>query len=341
MNPKILVTGATGTIGKATILKLTEQDRFEIHAFIRNSRKNRNFAKSLVNKVHFIYGDISKKTDVDELTSAYEAVIHLAAIIPPNDVKDPDKTRAVNYLGTKYLIDQVRTINPGTFFLYASSVAVYGDRLENPNIRVGDPTHALEFEVYAQTKIDTEKMIMSQEMDWTIFRLSAIIGAANHRMSYIMFHMPLATPMEISSPEECANAFVYGLDHRAELTGKIFNLSGGKASQIQYKELLEKSFHIYGLGKLNFPEHCFAEKNFHCGYFTDGDDLEAILAFRMGGLEDYFHALRKKIPNVQRWITYMFRRPIKYYLSMQSQPLKAHRTKDHKMIKRFFKDEDH
>ena len=78
------------------------------------------------------------------------------------------------------------------------------------------------------------------------------------------------------------------------MIGKIFNLGGGEKCRLTYRQLLEKkAFELYGLGKLNFHPKTFAEKNFHCGYMVDSDDLEGILKFRTHTLNDYFLMTQK------------------------------------------------
>ena len=63
--------------------------------------------------------------------------------------------------------------------MYSSSIAVYGDRLSSPNICVTDQLPEHEEDVYAQSKLDTEPIIMASKLEWTIFRLTAIMGVKN------------------------------------------------------------------------------------------------------------------------------------------------------------------
>ena len=115
-----------------------------------------------------------------------------------------------------------------------------------------------------------------------------------------------------------------------------FHWSIGSSCRIDYEGFLKRSFEIFGLGKLNFPEKAFAEKNFHCGFYEDGDKLENILHFRKHGLEDYFEMEKKKVSAFKRFGASLLRKPIKYYLLKQSEPLIALRENDGKMKKQFF-----
>ena len=53
------------------------------------------------------------------------------------------------------------------------------------------------------------------------------MGVKNHKMTGLMFHMPLSTPMEICMPEDTARAFTNGIEKRDQLKNKVFNLAGG------------------------------------------------------------------------------------------------------------------
>ena len=151
-----------------------------------------------------------------------------------------------------------------------------------------------------------------------------------------MFLMPLNTSMEIATPEDTARAQVKACDHKEELNKRIFNLGGGEDCRIIYKDLLSDSFKIFGLGKLNFPDKAFAEKNFHCGYYTDGDDLENILHFRQDTMNDYFERLKQNTSLLKKTFASLLKGPIKKHLLKHSEPLKAFRENDSELIERFF-----
>jgi len=224
--------------------------------------------------------------------------------------------------------------SPNAFLIYSSSISVYGDRLENPFIKVNDILKPSEGDEYAKTKIEAENIIKNCKLDWSIFRLSAIMG--DHKISKLMFHQPLKTSLEIATPVDTARAFVNAIDKQKQLSKKIFNLGGGEKCRIIYDSFLSRSFKIYGLGELDFPLKTFAEKNFHCGYYDDGDELNNILNFRNDTLESYFEKEKQKISNFKRIIISIFKKPIKMYLKKQSEPLIAYTNKDKKLMLHFF-----
>jgi nucleoside-diphosphate-sugar epimerase len=138
------------------------------------------------------------------------------------------------------LIRGLERFSPKAFLLYSSSISVYGDRLKDPNIYKTDPLLPSLGDEYAKTKIAAEDIIQSSRLKWSIFRLTAIMGG--HKISKLMFHMPLATKMEICTPADTARAFVNAIEHRNKIEGKIFNLGGGESCRCTYLEFLDRSF---------------------------------------------------------------------------------------------------
>ena len=337
MNKKILVTGATGTIGREVIKLLSQKPNYQVFAFVRKGHRSQKILRKISAKTQIIQGDLSISADILQINEPFDVVIHLAAIIPPKDTINQDLTYKVNLQGTQNLLNRVYKLNPALFFMYSSSIAIYGDRLFNPEIKVGDEPHILAHEVYAKTKLAAEQSIINSSADWTIFRLTAIMGGANHQMSHLMFHMPLDTSMEIATPQDCARAFVYGLEKKRALNHRIFNLGGGPKARLTYKSLLSASFEIYGLGQFDFPAKAFAEKNFHCGHYVDGDELEEIVHFRGNGISDYYSMLERKISPLQKRITRIFRGPIKFFILLRSEPLKAFKKNDKVAMEKFFR----
>lgn len=151
-----------------------------------------------------------------------------------------------------------------------------------------------------------------------------------------MFHMPLSTRMEICTAADTARAFVEAIKHRAELAQQVFNLGGGSQCYITYQEFLERSFRAFGLGKLNFPEHAFAERNFHCGIYVDGNKLEEILHFRSDTVDSYFVGVNRSVSSAKWLASSLFGPLIKHVLLLQSEPYKAYKTKNMSRMNLFF-----
>jgi nucleoside-diphosphate-sugar epimerase len=334
---RVLLTGASGTVGREVLRQLCESPRqYDVTVFDKKTRPSIAAFRKYRDRISVIYGDISDKNDLSEACSNKEVIIHLAAIIPPLADKNPSLANSVNITGTKNLIESVEEKSPEAFFLYSSSISVYGDRLKNPWIRVTDPLIPSDRDEYAKTKIAAENLVRNSRLKWSIFRLTAIMGINNHKISELMFHMPLESCMEIATPGDTGRAFVNALNHLPELNGNIYNLSGGENCRITYSDFLKRSFEIFGLGRLNFSENTFAGRNFHCGYYADGDILNDLLDFRRDTIDDYFKGIEKSVPPLRKFLTIPFRSLIKKNLQKRSEPFTAVKAGNEEDIKHFF-----
>lgn len=331
---RILLTGASGTIGIEVLHLLVKQQTFKVFVFDKRTSRSTKLFSPFKNKAEIIYGDLRSENDIQSIPDNIDIVIHLGAIIPPKADENPLLTRLINIEGTKLMVEMLEKKSPNAFFLYSSSISVYGDRVQNPDITINDSLNPSIGDIYGESKIKAEEIIRNSKLDWSIFRLAAIMK--NHKISKLMFHMPLNTQLEICTPRDAAAAFVNAIDKRDILNGRIFNLGGGEKCRITYELFLEKSFRLFGLGKINFPLHTFAQKNFHCGLYKDGEILENILHFRNDTLDSYFEETKHSIPFITKLMGILFRVIIKRILLNQSEPLRALKTNNKEMISLFF-----
>lgn len=329
----ILITGASGTVGIEVLKQLLDKKNYDITVFDKRSKATLSILKPYQHQITLMFGDISKPHDLEAIANV-DVAIHLAALIPPAADDLPELAEKINTGGTKNLIQQLESKSPSAFFMYSSSISVYGDRIQNPYISIDDPLLPSKGDAYAVTKITAEALLKDSKLDWTIFRLAAIMG--NHKISKLMFHQPLDTALEIATPSDTARAFVNGIEKQKALTKRTFNLGGGENCRITYRQFLERSFVIFGLGELQFPYRAFADKNFHCGYYADGHDLEHIVNFRQQSIEDYFASEANKVPALKKRLTSIFKRPIKGFLLNKSEPYQAFKTQDAEQMQHYF-----
>ncbi|MDQ0594385.1 nucleoside-diphosphate-sugar epimerase [Chryseobacterium ginsenosidimutans] len=335
---RILLIGASGTVGFETLKHLVKNPHYEITVFDVKTRKSVKKLSLFQSRVEIVYGDISNVSEVEKVSRNKDVAIHLAAIIPPLADINPELAYRVNVKGTENLIHALQKNSPQCYLLFSSSISVYGDRICSPEISVTDPLKPSIGDQYGETKVLCEKAILQSNLSWSVFRLAAIMG--NHKISKLMFHMPLDTPMEICTPEDTGRAFANAIGFQSQLENRIFNLGGGEDCVISYRSFLEKMFDAFGLGDANFPEKAFAEKNFHCGILFDGDQLEKIIRFRRQSLADYFEMVHQQIHPFQKKITFLFRNFIKRWLLSQSEPYRAYWNGNESEIDHFFnKDE--
>lgn len=331
---RILLTGASGTVGFETLQHMITHTDYEITVFDVKTRKSVKKLAPFRSRVELVYGNISNREEVLKVAKNKDVAIHLAAVIPPLADVNPELAYNVNVKGTENLIYALEQNSPDCYLVFSSSISVYGDRMKNPEISVSDVLQPSPGDQYGATKVLCETLIQQSKLSWSIFRLVAIMG--NHKISKLMFHMPLDTPMEICTPKDTGRAFAAAIENQQKLEKKIFNLGGGEYCVISYKSFLDKMFDAFGLGKADFPEKAFAEKNFHCGILKDGAALEAILHFRQQNLQDYFEMVNEKIHPLQKKLTFLFRRSIKKVLLSRSEPYQAYKKGNVKEMHHFF-----
>lgn len=332
---RVLVTGAAGTVGRATVAALLDApDRPAIIATDLDSRSTRRALRGLGDRVEVVLGDLCNPATLAGRLSGVTAAVHLAAVLPPLADENPALADRVNIGGTKALLAALAAESPSAFFIYGSSISIYGDRVANPEIRVGDPLVPSEGDHYATTKIAAERAVMTGPLDWTILRLSAVMGG--HKMSPLMFHMPLDTSLEILTAADAGRAMAKARLAQPALSGKVFNLGGGAACRTSFRAYLAAVFARIGLGRFDLPETAFATRNFHCGHYVDGDELEALLQFRQDSLADHLDEVARAWPWWRRLGMRLIQGPAKAVLARMSEPLAARRKGIAAAVRRFF-----
>lgn len=329
----VLLTGAAGTVGHHTLEQLIDQN-YNVTVIERKNKKTIKRLKPYLDKITLIWGDITDTVLINELVKGQDAVIHLAGLIPPYADEWPELTRRVNYFGTKNIVDAISKYNEQCFLMFSSSISVYGDRVSNYNIKVNDKLKHSEGDYYAFIKIKTEEMIEESDINYTIFRLTAIMDVPE--IDPLMFHMPLDTKLEIATARDTARAFVNGIKHINALNKHIYNLGGGESCRTTYRDFLKECFKIYGLNYSRLDELAFAEKNFHCGYYSDGYILNDIVDFRQDTLDSYYQYLRSHVGTFKRILTSIFSYFILLKLNRSSEPKRALKENSKILIKRFF-----
>lgn len=334
---KILITGATGNIGFELLKQLKASNQLGgISILARDSKKNRKKLKPFFDQTTVFWGDLMDPQSLIPACTDQELVIHMAGIIPPAFHDNDARSLKINVEGTRNVVEVMEKHAPNAFLIFSSSVAVYGDRLDSPEIRVGDELDRTMHDQYGIGKIQCEEIIQKSSLNWSILRLSAIMGFGNHKVSGIIFTVPLETPMEFCTVRDTARAFLHAPNHIEALSNRVFNLGGGENCRISYQDFMQRAFNSFGMGKLNFPEHSFATCNFHCGDYVDGDDLEKILSFQSDDVESYFKEFRADVSPIQRFFTRPFAGIVKWYLRTLSEPYKAFKSGDEEKMKRFF-----
>jgi UDP-glucose 4-epimerase len=149
----VAVTGPTGEIGQAVISAL-ERSR-EVARLRGMARRPFSAAARGWRKLEYRRGDVLDRDAVRDLVDGADVVVHLAFLIVGGAVQ----TRAVNLQGSRNVFDA--TLAAGVKRLvYASSVAAYGFRRENPQPLTEDvPARGSDEHYYSAQKAEVERIL--------------------------------------------------------------------------------------------------------------------------------------------------------------------------------------
>ena len=217
MSDTVLVTGASGLVGAATVGHLAAQGRAVVATDLTAERP----------------ADLTDPAQVAQLIKDVDpaAIIHLAAVIPPACYANPELARKVNVNATDNLVKVAAAqLNPPRF-IQASSIAVYGPR--NPH-RTDDvltaQTPVNPYDVYGQHKIEAETIVRESPLDWVILRLGGVLSVdlsslpRNPDMIYFGSALPTDGRLQTVDVRDVAHAFAAATT--ADVVGRTLLIGG-------------------------------------------------------------------------------------------------------------------
>ena len=237
----VLITGGAGSVGRQLVDMFVEAGRsvrvFDLPMMDFSGLEDRD-------GIEIARGDI---TDADGVRSAVEgvdAILHLAAILPPNSERDRDLTFRVNVGGTQNIVAAMESVNPEARLVFTSSISTYGDTSgEEPPVRVGHSQSAID--IYADSKIEGEKLIVESSLSNTVsLRIAGILVPA-------FLEPPSPWPfmedqrVEMVHRDDVADA-LFASASAPEAGGKIFNIGGGPTWQLYGRDYVRDFFEVMG-----------------------------------------------------------------------------------------------
>lgn len=177
MSDAVLVTGAFGLVGSATVRHLAAAGRHVVATDL-DTPTTRKAAAGLPAGVTVRWADLTDPGAVVALLTDVcpAAVIHLAAVIPPLCYAKPQLARKVNVDATANVIKAAATQEKPPRVIQASSIAVYGPR--NPH-HITDvltaETPVNPYDNYGKHKVEAEALVRASGLDWVILRLGGVL----------------------------------------------------------------------------------------------------------------------------------------------------------------------
>ncbi len=162
----ILLTGATGFVGKNFVLEYSKKAPLRI--FVRQSSDIRLFRSNPMISIY--YGSLIYGTGLDEALKNVEAVVHCAARVSGRNFAEFYQT---NVVATMNLLNAMKK-NKVNRLLFVSSQAAAGPSSRDSISDGARAAHPVSF--YGRTKKIAEKFVASTGIAYTIIRPCSVYG---------------------------------------------------------------------------------------------------------------------------------------------------------------------
>ena len=243
----VLVTGATGFLGKYVVDELVEHG-YQVRAFGRNSKVGRSLENS---SVSFFQGDLTKADDVLEACKGIDLVVHAGAL---STVWGPwEDFYQANVLGTKYVLEACRQTGIQRL-VYISSPSIYAAPRDQLGIKESDAPEENKLNNYIRSKLASEKLFKNYpDVPSIILRPRGLFGIGDTSIlpRVINLSQKIGIPligdgrqlMDMTCVENVAMAIRLALE-APEAKSEVYNITNGESRA--FRDLLEES--LKGLG---------------------------------------------------------------------------------------------
>ena len=239
----VLVTGACGLVGRATVAALRSRG-IPVVATDLGTRTNREHAATLPRErdLYWRWADLTSPAPARGLVkaSAPRAVIHLAAVIPPACYDNPALAEKVNVGATRHLTSAVAAHAPSARFVHASSVAVHGSRNPYRGLGLlGPDTPLAPSDLYGRHKAAAEEVVRALETPWVVLRLGGVmtteVGQSDQDTSWFSAALPDDGRIQTVDVRDVARAFAAAVD--ADVEGEILMIGGDESHRLVQRDI--------------------------------------------------------------------------------------------------------
>lgn len=300
---RILLTGAFGNIGLHTAEALLARG-FHVTTFDLATPRARKLAGRLApaGRVRLEWGDLRDPEQVRRVVhaAAPEAIVHLAAIIPPPAYFDAALARSVNVDGFGHLLTAAAALPRAPRVVFASSYTIHGSRngaRALPLLNAATPVAPVD--AYAGHKVEGELMLRRSGLPWVTLRLGACLplspGNPDPRVMRMAFEIPRETRSHGVDQRDAATAFANAVD--ADALSRVLMIGGNDSFRFRGRDLSQRYQHTLGLTP--FADHLYAapdpavDASWYFEDWMDTRESEALLRYQRHTFDDYLAALAR------------------------------------------------
>jgi nucleoside-diphosphate-sugar epimerase len=279
----VLVTGGAGSMGRLVCARLAKA----VHTVRAFDLGTADFA-GLPDGVTAFPGDLTSVANVEAAVHGVDAVVHLAAILPPVAEQQIELAQRVNVDGTQIIVDAMKKHVPDARLVFSSSVSVYGTPDNDREISVSqsyDPD-----DNYAKTKAESEQIVVNSGLDSCALRISGV--------SIPVFQVPPAEwpflpdqKIEFVHRDDAVNAIVAGVTANLDDSTRIVNVSGGPTWQMTGSQYVADYF---GMIEVDTSDAIYQSEQGHFSWYAQEGGNE-VLGYRKNSYPQYIEQLQAEI----------------------------------------------
>jgi len=237
----ILITGGAGSVGRQLVEKFVDAGQtvriFDLPQMDFSGLENNDSIE--INK-----GDITNSNNVTRAVEGVDAVLHLAAILPPNSERNRDVTFRVNVGGTENIIRALEATNPGAMLVFTSSISTYGATMsEEPPVTVGHSQSAID--IYADSKIEGERIMRESSLTNTVSLRTAPIAVPAFLEPPDPWPFMEDQRVEMVHRDDVVDA-LFNAARTPEAGDKVFNIGGGPTWQLRGHDYVRDFYDFMG-----------------------------------------------------------------------------------------------
>jgi nucleoside-diphosphate-sugar epimerase len=290
---RVLVLGGLGDVGRA-VLKQLARSGHTVRCLDLRTPRNVGAARRFRHRgVDIAWGDVRCQDTVAHAVAGQDAIVHLAAVLPPRSELQPELTYSVNVRGTRNVVEAAQASTTQPRLIYVSSLAVFGRTGDaEPPRTATDPVQP--FDHYTRSKVAAEDVVRASSAAWAILRLGVVvpigrIGRDPRLMVREMFEVPLDQRIECVHSRDVARAVAAALTC-PDVLGRTLLIGGGRSCQMLQREFLSRTLAAVGLGPL--PTEAFGAIPYHTDWL-DTCESQSLLEYQTISFEDFLCETRR------------------------------------------------